>query len=173
MADTNNIAFYKIFHTFIQTFLPSETIRLLDGNFVAPQGPYIAMKLAKSDPVSIYPGWVSPPTDVTGRGIMSTSYLGSMVIRCYGLNAYSRALSIAHHFRDSSLRYTLLSQKGIGYAGHTSPTDDSQQIDNQVIEERGTLTVEFYYTLQNTEAATDDISVIETVTLDPTFTNDC
>lgn len=169
MADSVSDIIYRIFSKFIKAAIPGTEVRQINNNFVPPSGPYVAVHMNQADPISSYQGWVSVPTDDTGKGILSTTYRGQVLIRAFGEHAFSRVLSIAHHLRDNSLRYSLLQQQGIGYTGHTSPTDDSARVDNQTMEERGTLLVQFNFTLENTEASEDDIGVIETVTFDPTY----
>lgn len=173
MSITINNTVFDLFYDYIKVFLPDETIRILDSNFVAPQGPYTAIKMVGMEPLSSHPGYVFPATDETGRRRTATSYEGAIIIRCFGLDAFARAVYIAHQLRDPSLRHEYLFLNGLGYKGHSSVTDDSIPIDNQTIEERGTLTVQFNFTLENTEVNPNDTSVIEEVTFDPTFTTDC
>lgn len=165
MADTINIHIYKAFHDFIRSFLPSENIRLLDGNFVAPEGRYTALKVQRLERLSPYTHYIEDAliSDTDQRRTIATLYTGHVLIRCFGDNAFARAALINHALSDPSCR-KYLSNKNIGYAKTSVITDDSIMLQNQTIEERATQNVEINISLYDLELSSDGYFIDEVIT---------
>lgn len=166
--DDIDVAIYKGFHDFIRVFLRAEDVYLLDDNFIAPAGPYTSVKITYSDPTTPYK-YQSPITTSGDAPIIYVSYMGTIMVECYGANSFGRCHSIAHHLRDSTANQKLR-DAGLAYSSHSRVADTSTSIDNQTIESRASMTVQVIYVMRTPEQG-DPTSCIETVTFDdPTFT---
>ena len=154
---TVNDNLYNTFYDFIIQFLPDENIFLLDSDFIAPQGPYTALKVVKFDPMSPRGNTSDDATSTT----TSSLYMGYVMLRCFGRHGFARALSISHHLKDAQLKAELRTG-GFGYSAHSNVSDDSVAIDDQQTEERGTLTVMGHVVLSNDQTTIESIDVINT-----------
>lgn len=142
---------------------------LLDSNFIKPEGQFIACKCMTIDASS----WSSnhvPPDDETndGRTEVYQYYLLSYLIRGFRAESYDIIFDLAHSLREPEMQY-ILNQGGLGYSDHSTPADQSIQIDSVTMEERASFTVFFYYAYNRSAVRGEAPGVIVDVNTIPTI----
>jgi len=142
-TDPLEIAIYKAFSKFVQQF-DDKPVRLLDGNFVAPNGEYIVLKLNDIEQVSGKGGWATHVDPDTNEQITYNNFLGYANVYTYGDYALSRAQRIAYATKDRNLR-KLLSDNGIGIANTSRVRNASRAISGTQMEERAQFSISFNF----------------------------
>jgi len=142
-TDPLEIAIYKAFSKFVQQF-DDKPVRLLDGNFVAPNGEYIVLKLNDIEQVSGKEGWATHVDPDTNEQITYNNFLGYANVYTYGDYALSRAQRIAYATKDRNLR-KLLSDNGIGIANTSRVRNASRAISGTQMEERAQFSISFNF----------------------------
>jgi hypothetical protein len=166
-------AIFNSWSLFITSIYPSEKVRRLRDNFIAPAGEYTAMKLVDIDPVSSHAAYKVAATDITGRGGSYSNYTGVMTFEVYGEYAMSRAQGIVAALRED-LTKQVLRDNGIGFSSSTAVRDASRVINAESYEERAQFSVEFNFVQgADLDAAGDDPSIIERVTGEGHYSDDC
>lgn len=163
MDDLENLM-YKSWFTFIKKALPSENPRLFNTGFVAPQGPYVTVNFNSFEPVSSYTLYQSHADDITGLQKYFSTYTCFLTLRFYGDNAMSRAQSVVAALREPSTKQ-MLRDGGVAFRRSAPVRDASRAIDRESIEKIATVSIEYYFTYGGTDRG-DDVSVIETVTVE-------
>lgn len=142
-TDPLEIAIYKAFSKFVQQF-DTDPVRLLDSNFVAPQGPYIVLKLNDIEAVSGKEGWYTHVDPTTGEQITYNNFVGYANVYTYGQYALSKAQRIAYATKDRNLR-KLLSENGIGISNTSRVRNASRAISGTEMEERAQFSISFNF----------------------------
>ena len=166
------IAIFNSWSLFIQGIMPYETVRLLDNNFIAPNGPYTAIKLTDIEPVSWTGGYISDPIDVTGRTESWSNFKGIISVYTYGKYSISRAQSISVGLRERASKQ-ILRENGIGYASSTTVRNASRAINAERMEERAQFSIEFHFVQGGIDRAGDDPSIIEEVSGESNYSANC
>lgn len=166
-------AIYNSWSLFITGIYPTEKVRLLKNNFIAPDGEYTAIKLIEISPVSSHAALKLSPTDISGRGGSYSNYVGTLSVETYGDYALSRAQGIVVALRET-LTKQVLRDNGIGFARSSAVRDASRVINAEKFEERAQLSIEFHFVQgEDLDKAGDDPSVIEEVSGTGNYSEDC
>lgn len=166
-------AIFNSWSLFITSLYPSEKVRRLRDNYIAPAGEYTAMKLIDIAPVSSHAAYKIPATDITGRGGSYSNFVGTMTFEVYGEYAMSRAQGIVVALRED-LTKQVLRDNGIGFASSSAVRDASRVINAESFEERAQFSVEFHFVQgEDLDKAGDDPSVIEEVSGTGNYSDDC
>lgn len=166
-------AIYNSWSLFITVIYPTEKVRLLKNNFIAPDGEYTAIKLTEISPVSSHAALKLSPTDISGRGGSYSNYVGILSVETYGDYALSRAQGIVVALRET-LTKQVLRDNGIGFARSSAVRDASRVINAEKFEERAQFSIEFHFVQgEDLDKAGDDPSVIEEVSGTGNYSEDC
>jgi len=137
------ISIYKVFSKFVQQF-DGDPVRLLDSNFIAPDGPYVVLKLNDIEPVSGKEGWYTHVDPDTGVQVTYNNFIGYANVYTYGRYALSRAQKIAYATRDRNLRQ-ILQENGIGISNTSRVRNASRAIGGTQMEERAQFSISFNF----------------------------
>lgn len=142
-TDPLEIAIYKAFSKFVQQFDDSP-VRLLDSNFIAPDGSYVVLKLNDIESVSGKEGWYTHVDPDTGTQVSYNNFVGYANVYTYGSYALSRAQRIAYATKDRNLR-KLLQENGIGISNTSRVRNASRAISGTEMEERAQFSISFNF----------------------------
>lgn len=155
------LVFFRALSRFIRECNPGEEVRLLDSEFIAPKGPYTAIKITDIDPVSWTRGQETAP-DETGRTASYSNYLAICSFYIYGRFSMSRGQSIAVGFRER-LTKQVLKEHGLSYSESTTVRNASRAVSQNKMEERAQFSASFYFTQGGVDRGGDDPQIIETI----------
>jgi len=147
------LSIYKVFSKFTQQFT-SDPVRLLDSNFIAPDGSYIVIKMNDIEQVSGRDGWYGQVDAVTQEQTTYNNFVGYASVYTYGQYALSKAQQVVYATKDRNLR-KILNENGIGVSGTSRVRNASRAISGTEMEERAQFSVSFNFVQSNTSGNTD------------------
>jgi hypothetical protein len=153
-TDTLEDAIYKVFFTFISEVNADETVYMLEDNFNAPSGQYIALRLSDVEPVSVKTGWDTAVDPDTAEQITYNNFIGYVNLFVYGAQALSRAQQIAFGLRNKNTK-KVLQDNGLGITASTMVRNASRAIDETKIEQRAQMSVSFNFVQKTTTVNSD------------------